>query len=406
MRVALFSDSYLPTKSGIVTVVIQLKNQLEKMGHEVFLVTVETTPEYATDDDHIYRAKSVPLGLGTDQFFANPSVRHLISFLKDKKIDIIHCHTEFGVGAAAYRVARHLKVPAICTVHTMWVDFYKYYVPMSNLIRPKMVDRFMNRFYSKFDALIGVSSKARNYYKKPRMLPNKPSVVIPNSIDKEKFARDHISLEEKQNLRGKYGIKDDDVVMLFVGRIGEEKRVFELLTQVQKVLAECPKCKMIFVGNGPAYDGMVKQAEKEIAENRIIFTGFVEWTEVHKYYESCDVFVTASLSEMHSMTILEAQLCGMPIVVRHDESYLDSIIPGYNGYLSATDEEMGRDIVELVNDDEKRKKYGRNSLEITKDFSIDVNVKKTLIMYEEVIKAYPKPVDEASVLRRFEVMEK
>lgn len=402
MRVALFSDSYLPTKSGIVTVVIQLKNQLEKLGHEVFLVTVETTEEYATFDDHIYRARSIPLGLGTDQFLANPTVHHVVEFLRDKNIDVIHCHTEFGIGKVAYGAAKSLGIPCICTIHTMWVDFYKYYLPLAKLVRPGLIDKFMNHFYGKFNALIGVSTKARNYYKKPKMLPNKPSVVIPNSIDKEKFSRTHISEQEKMELKKSFGISDDEVVLLFVGRIGEEKRVFELLEQCQNVLKKCPKGKMIFVGNGPAYKDMVKKAKTEIDSKRIMFAGFVEWTEVHKFYESADIFVTASLSEMHSMTILEAMLCGMPIVTRHDESYLDSVIPGQNGYLAESDEELGDFIVDLVNDGEKRKRFGKKSLEITNHFSIESNVKKTLIMYEEVIKAYPDSIDEKSVVERFE----
>ena len=68
MTIALFSDSYLPTKSGIVTVVVQLQEQLKKMGHRVILVTVETTAEDETYDQDIYRTRSVALGLGTDQF--------------------------------------------------------------------------------------------------------------------------------------------------------------------------------------------------------------------------------------------------------------------------------------------------------------------------------------------------
>ena len=74
MTIALFSDSYLPTKSGIVTVVVQLREQLIALGHRVILVTVETTDEYATDDPDIYRVHSVPLGLGTDQFLGIPAI--------------------------------------------------------------------------------------------------------------------------------------------------------------------------------------------------------------------------------------------------------------------------------------------------------------------------------------------
>ena len=402
MTIALFSDSYLPTKSGIVTVVVQLQEQLKKLGHRVILVTVETTDEYETYDPDIYRVHSVALGLGTDQFVGIPAMHPLIHFLREAGVQLIHCHTEFGIGKAGLRAAHVLKIPAICTTHTMWTDFYKYYLTFGKLISPKIINGIMKKYYGKFDSLIGVSTKARNYFKQPGMLPEMPSVIIPNAIDKEKFQKSHISEEAKKALRQSYGIKDDELMMLFVGRIGEEKRVFELLQVCQHVIKKNNKIKMVFVGNGPAYEDMLKKADEQIKEKSIIFAGFIEWTKVSEYYESADLFVTTSLSEMHSMTILEAQLSGLPIVVRRDESYLDSVFDGENGYLTDSEEEMEDRILQLAAGKEKLIAFGKRSLEITKRFTIETHIKKTLKVYEEVMKAYPNKIDDIKVMKEIE----
>lgn len=402
MTIALFSDSYLPTKSGVVTVVVQLQEQLRKLGHRVILVTVETTNEYETYDPDIYRVHSVALGLGTDQYVGIPAMHPLIHFLRDAGVQLIHCHTEFGIGKAGLRAAHILKIPAICTTHTMWTDFYKYYLTFGNLISPKIINGIMKKYYGKFDSLIGVSTKARNYFKQPGMLPQIPSVIIPNAIDKEKFQKQHISEEQKKALRQSYGIKDDEIMMLFVGRIGEEKRVFELLQVCQNVIKKNSRIKMIFVGNGPAFEEIKTKAQEQISEKTVIFPGFIEWTKVSEYYESADIFVTASLSEMHSMTILEAQLSGLPIVVRRDESYLDSVFNDENGYLTDSEEEMEKRILELADDREKRLAFGKRSLEITKRFTIETHIKKTLKVYEEVMKAYPDKIDDIKVMKEIE----
>ncbi len=402
MTIALFSDSYLPTKSGVVTVVVQLQEQLRKLGHRVILVTVETTNEYETYDPDIYRVHSVALGLGTDQYVGIPAMHPLIHFLRDAGVQLIHCHTEFGIGKAGLRAAHILKIPAICTTHTMWTDFYKYYLTFGNLISPKIINGIMKKYYGKFDSLIGVSTKARNYFKQPGMLPQMPSVIIPNAIDKEKFQKQHISEEQKKALRQSYGIKDDEIMMLFVGRIGEEKRVFELLQVCQNVIKKNSRIKMIFVGNGPAFEEIKTKAQEQISEKTVIFPGFIEWTKVSEYYESADIFVTASLSEMHSMTILEAQLSGLPIVVRRDESYLDSVFNDENGYLTDSEEEMEKRILELADDREKRLAFGKRSLEITKRFTIETHIKKTLKVYEEVMKAYPDKIDDIKVMKEIE----
>lgn len=402
MTIALFSDSYLPTKSGIVTVVTQLRDQLLKAGHKVILVCPETTKEYATDNPDIYRVKSVPLGLGTDQFLTMPNLHALVSYMKTKDIQLIHCHTEFGIGKAGIHVAKKLGIPAICTLHTMWTDFYKYYLPGAKFISPSIINKVMKDIYKHFDALIGVSTKAKKYFQQPGMLPNMPSVVIPNSIDREKFQATHITAEEKHNLREKYDIKDSDVVFLFLGRIAEEKRVFELAEKCKILVEKCPNAKVLFVGSGPFYADLYKACEKQILAKTFIFTGYVEWNEVHKYYEASDVFITASLSEMHSMTILEAELSALPIAARMDDSYLDCIFPNQNGYLASNDDELLENMIEMAQNEEKRKEYGKKSLEITKTFTIEKYMQKTLLMYNEVIKAYPEKIDEKAVCEKIE----
>jgi 1,2-diacylglycerol 3-alpha-glucosyltransferase len=400
MTIALFSDSYLPTKSGIVTVVIQLRDQLIKLGHKVLLVTVETTEEFKTDDPLIFRVPSKPLGLGTDQFISLPKKKDVLKFIKSHNVDLIHCHTEFGVAYTGLYCAKKLHIPSICTTHTMWTDFYKYYLPFGKFISPRVISSIINSFYKKFDSLIGVSSKARNFFKLPKNIPNVPSVIVPNAIDESKFNQIHLTLKEKNEIRKSYGISPNDVVLLFLGRIAEEKRVFELLAMCKKLVSKCDNCKVIFVGSGPAYDDMVKESQKEIESKKIIYTGFIEWEKVHSFYESSDIFITASLSEMHSMTILEAELSSLPIVVRRDDSYLDSVFDGENGYVCDSEDEMEERLLELINDSKKRKSFAKRSLEITKDFSIEKHIERTLFVYDEVIKSYPKRIDDIDVMQR------
>ena len=402
MTIALFSDSFFPTKSGVVTVVVQLREQLIKLGHKVLLVTVETTEDYKSDDPLVYQAKSKPLGLGTDQFIGIPFLPHLLKFLKENNVDLIHCHTEFGIGAAAIYCSKRLHIPAICTTHTMWTEFYKYYVPFAKFISPRLVARFMRNFYKRFNALIAVSTKAKNYTKNKKMLPKMPSVVIPNSIDNSQFAKTSLTAHEKQKLRKQYGIKNKDVVLLFLGRIAEEKRVYELLTICKQIVKKCDNCKVLFVGNGPAHTSLMNMSSKEIDEGKIIFTGFVEWQKVHNFYETADIFITASLSEMHSMTILEAELSSLPIVVRDDESYYDCVFNGQNGFLCKTDEEMQEKIIQLIYDENKRKNFGAKSLEITKNFTIQKYMQKTLYVYEQVIKKYPSKINDTQIMKELE----
>lgn len=402
MNIALFSDSYIPTKSGIVTVVVQLKKVLMDMGHNVFVVTVDTKKDNEKDD-YVLKLKSVPLGLGTDQFISFPEKKKVLKFIRDNNIDIIHCHTEFFIAHMAKFVGKKFNIPTIVTTHTMWEDFYKHYLPGAKYFIPvSMIRKLTKRLYKKFYAMINVSSKARNYFKESFMLPNIPSAIIPNAIDTSLFLHKEVKDEDLKKIKQNLGINLDDKVILFVGRIGEEKRVLELLDECIKIVNKNENVKSVFVGDGPAFHQMTQVVKQKKLTEKILFTGFVKWTEVYLYYRIADVFVTASMSEMHSMTILEAMLSKLPIVARDDLSFHDTIFNEKNGYLCKTDNEISEKVCELILDENKLKKFGDNSLKIANNFSMETYAKKTVHFYEYIIEHYPNSIDENDLREKIE----
>ncbi|MDE6719637.1 MAG: glycosyltransferase, partial [Treponemataceae bacterium] len=336
MNIALFTDSFLPTKSGIVTVVLQLQRILVAMGHNVVIVTTDTHDKYIeeklSDKSNILRMKSFSSALFgvPDQFISIVDKKRLIAFLKEHNVEFIHSHTEFSIGQAAKFASKELGIPAIATTHTLWEDFYKYYLWGGKFIPVKLIRRIVRWMYRDFYALINVSQKAHEYFKLPFMLPQSPSAIIPNALDSETFLRHTISEEKIQAVREKWGIKKGDVVFLFLGRVVYEKRVEELLDICLRVIQKNEHIKILFVGDGLALQALKKKSAK--FSDRIIFTGYVPWRDVHSFYQLGDVYVTASLSEMHSMTVLEALMSGLPVVVRYDTSFSDTVFHGDNGY--------------------------------------------------------------------------
>lgn len=365
MNIAFFTDCYLPSKNGVVTVIDQLDQSLTKLGHKIFIVT----PEYIgrdkiegyDDSPRILRVPSFRAGMGMkDQFAGMPAFAPVSKFLKDNKIDIIHAHTEFAVGKAAYKQAKKLGIPVVGTTHTMWEDYYQFYLPAGKFIPVGIIRSVIRNFYKHFTAIVNVSAKAHEYYNKEFMVPQIPSAVIPNAINPEKYCTTVSTPEEIKELRTKLGISDEDQMLLFVGRVVEEKRVLELIQSLKTVFEARKNVKAVFVGDGPALKESKAMAEKCGIQDKVVFTGFIDWHEVHRYYEAAQIFMTASLSEMHSMTVLEALTSSLPIVVRKDSSYYDTIIPDYNGFLSETDEQMAQDLITLIDNKDMQKTYGKN----------------------------------------------
>ena len=400
MNIALFSDSYLPTKSGIVTVVIQLRRILMQMGHHVVVVTVspdtqEDAPPEGTEDEGILRLPSLPSPVGDNQYIGLPLEGKAVAFCEEHHIQLIHAHTEFTMGHLARVTGRKLGIPVIATTHTMWEDYYRYYIKMGKIVPKSVIRRLVHTAYKHFYALINVSQKAHDYFKNPFILPSSPSAVIPNAIDTERFMGRTANDEDIRGLRRLFGISDSEPVILYVGRIVEEKRVKELFEVCLKVVTERPDVKVLFVGDGAALPELVERAKETGTDKRILFAGFVDWFHLAAYYAIGTIFVTASLSEMHSMTVLEAMAMSLPIACRRDTSFTDTVFPGENGYLADTEEELAQRLCELAADPARCREMGKRSTELCRNFTLGIHGARTIAFYEAVLAQFPRPITDA-----------
>lgn len=389
MNIALFTDAYLPSKTGVVTVVNQLYEGLKAQGHHVIIITVDN-PEVTEENDNpdVYRVPSSKMGWGMkDQYFGFPFLKRVSKIIKQNKIDIIHCHTEFSMGLNAIHESRKCHLPLICTTHTMWEDYYRFYLPGGEHISPERIRSIVKKFYSHMDSLINVSGKAHDYFKQNDVCPEIPSAVIPNSINPQNYCSEISTPEEIAELRNNLGVKADEKMILFVGRVVEEKRVFELVDILDNVFSRTDRTKAVIVGDGAALKYMKKLVSVSAYRDRFTFTGFIDNSLVHKYYEAADLFVSPSLSEMHSMTILEALTSGLPIVVRKDTSYNDTVINDYNGYQSETDETMADAIINVLGDESLLERFGENSKKRSVEFLPETFVNRHVAYYQTVIDA-------------------
>ncbi len=398
MRIAIFTDCYLPIKNGVVTSIIQLKDGLKARGHEVIVMTPEV-PDYDDEDDDVFRMPAIKAGLGTEQMVGIVNQGAVTRFIKKRNIDLIHTHTEFSLGYSGKLVAKKLKIPHIHTSHTMW-ESYTHYILNGKILTSKMVQRIMRIFLKKITANVAPSVKIQKYNRE--IIPEVPIVVINNGIDVSKFKSSVITEREISDIRNKFGLSKKDKLMIFVGRIGKEKRVCELFDTVTEIMKKNSSAKMIFVGDGPELNELIKRAKKIGMEKRFVFTGFVNWDLVYRFYSISTIFLTSSLSEVQPMTIIEAIMCGLPVIVRKDDSYMDLVQEGINGHLVDSDEELFIKLDALLKDEEKLRQYSIGSSEISERFTAENHVKRMEKLYNVVLEHYPNKIDEKDFLKPYE----
>ncbi len=348
MKIGLFSDTYDPQINGVASSVKILKNNLELLGHEVSVFTT-TDPNAQSGEKNVYRMPSVQVTVDNRlSLFVPPSITKKIW---DLDLDIVHTHTEFTLGSLGWGVAKMYSLPHVHTMHTIYEEYTHFIVKgetLNNLAKPAA--RLMTRsFCNSADKVIVPTSKIEDLLKSYGS--KSPMAIIPTGIELDMFSTKDDSVDSRSSLREQYGIAPTDKVLLFIGRISEEKNIDELLNILADYLPQKPKVKFLLVGGGSELEAL-KQLSSELGiSKQVIFAGKKPWNEIGRYYHLGDIFINASQSETQGLTYIEALASGMPIVAKADRVLDDVLIEGENGF-SFTDKTSLLDALDkLLNDD-------------------------------------------------------
>ena len=253
MRVGLFTDTYPPYINGVSTSVFMLKQALEKKGHQVFVVTVnDKIMNYKYEnDDTVIRIPGIPIGIYDYRLTGIYPLR-AISKIKDWNLDVIHSHTEFGVGTFARIIAKQFDIPLVHTYHTMYEDYVHYITGGYFLGTSRKIVEYLTKFYCDKTAteLIVPTKKTYTLFK-DKYKVDRNVHIVPTGIEVERFYKEKYTKKEIDELRIKLNIKKEDFVILFVGRLGKEKNVDFLIKNHIEIVKQNKNAKLLLIGDGP-----------------------------------------------------------------------------------------------------------------------------------------------------------
>ncbi len=381
MRIGIFSDSYFPYINGVSTSILMLKNALEKLGHEVFVVTVNPNKmklEYE-DNKKIIRLPGVPIGI-YDYRLTNIYSVKAINTIRKWKLDVIHSQTEFGVGTFSRVVASQLRIPIVHTYHTYYED-YMYYITKGHFDKTsrKFVKELANFYCDKsIDELIVPTKKIYDVYKDKYKFKRDVN-IIPTGLEIEKFYKENFDIKEVNKIKEKYKINKNDFVLLFVGRIGKEKNIDLLINNM------VDNTKLVIVGDGPDIDFYKELVKQNKVEDKVIFVGKIPYNEIPIYYQLGDIFVTASTSETQGLTVIEALASSLPVLAIDDDSFR-SVINDENGFLFKNEEEYKEILNKIVKDKNIIKEKSEKARESSKNYSSETFALRVLEVYNKAIK--------------------
>jgi len=329
MKIAIFTDTFLPKIDGIVTFVLSLAKGLADRGHEIYIIA----PKYPGVKELVYKNIHI-IRLPSTNLFIYPEFKltHLFSLkvfnlLRKKKIDAILFETPISLGFQAILVSKLLRKPLIGTFHTFFShEEYLKHVKLDNNFFQRFFWGYARLFYNRGE-VITIPSNAIKKELLGRGL-KEPLIHISNGIDLDKFDNSEVhKIKKKYKLTGK--------TLLFVGRIAHEKNLRYLLECFSEIVKNVPKTKLILVGDGPQMLELKQDVQSLGLKDKVILTGKIHHHELIKssIFKACDVFITASKTETQGISTLEAQANGLVCVGIDEGGVKDLIKSGYNGYL-------------------------------------------------------------------------
>lgn len=385
MRIGIFTDSYPPYINGVSTSIVMLEKELRKMGHQVYIITVNDKGHKYKYDNHVIRIPGIPVGIYDYRFTSIYPIR-IINKIKKMNLDVIHSQTEFGVGTFSRIIAKQFNIPIVHTYHTAYED-YVHYITHGHFNKPsKKIVEYITKFYcdKTVTELIVPTKKIYNFFKE-KYKYDRNIHIIPTGIDTEKFYKEKFKKEEIDDLKKKIGLEKDDFVILFVGRIGKEKSIDLLIEEQKNIVKKHKNAKLVIVGAGPDEEICHDLIKKNKLENNVLMVGKVPLDDMPKYYQIANVFATASRTETQGLTVIEAMAASLPVIAADDESFQDIVIDDLNGYLFKNKKEYYKIMEDLIKDEEKLVYLSRQARNSSENFSSKIFAQRILDVYESVV---------------------
>ena len=339
MRVALFTNTYMPHAGGVARSVEWLRSGLEARGHACLLVA----PDYAGQQipsPGVIRVPAIRNFNGSGFSLRLPIPARIGEAIRRFRPDIVHSHHPFLLGDSALRMAYQWDRPLVYTHHTRYEQYTHYVVKESAWLK-----RFVSELVAAYERCCDrVIVPGESLARVVRGTSGVSVDVIPTGIDLAAFRRGG-----RGRGRKRLGIPAEAVVIGHLGRLEPEKHLSYLLAAVAESMGRRPERRFLLLGEGSERARALAQMTEAVGAERLHTAGFIRPEDLPDMYAAMDVFVFSSLSETQGIVLAEALASAVPVVALRATGVSDIIVDGCNGRL--LDPESGHAVFADAMDD-------------------------------------------------------
>jgi glycosyltransferase involved in cell wall biosynthesis len=371
MRILFVSNNYTPYSGGVVSSINSTVTELQKLGHDVTLVTLDFLGAYQDDPVWVRRIPAILRFQFRSNYLSvawRPSY-YLKQWILEFKPDIVHVHHPFLLGAIAVRIAQTLGIRTIFTYHTIY-EAYAHNIPLlpTWITRP-IIKRLVLSFCRRVDHIIAPSNGIKHYLHE-HGIDNVS--VIPSGLRDSFFQQSFMP----KKLKKPYDL-------LYVGRFTKEKNIPTLLDVVAQLPDEY-RCTLVGYGTYTDYLQHYAYSILKLSPEKVSFVVKPNESTLLSYYCRAHIFVFPSQTDTQGLVLAEAMACSTAVIAFDGYGQRDIICHAENGFIVHTPDEMKETIQIMFTDPLQYHMIQKKAYETSKNYASINCVKKMVEQYRKV----------------------
>ncbi|MBN1169768.1 glycosyltransferase [Candidatus Micrarchaeota archaeon] len=383
MKIAIFTDTYLPQRNGVVSYLLDATGELSKKHKVIIFAPGGKKLRVERKNVTTYWIPSSPFPFYEGYKIASMNYARVNELIKKEMPDIIHAHAPVVLGVQGIICAKRKGIPLVITHHTHFPDYVPYLLngklpEAFEDISGYTVKKLIRHVFTNADV---VTAPTNELAKELRSYGLNNVVHLPNGVKLKKFKRN----PKKGNaFRKKLGIPQNKKIILYLGRVSFEKKLDMLLHAFSMI----DNAYLVIAGTGPYLEDLKKLAET-LGVRNVRFTGFLK--DIVEAYSAADIFASPSDTETFGLTFVEAMQSELPVVGVSKLGAREIIQNGKTGYLVTPGKAraFASALEKLLKSSDLRKKFAKNGKERAKEYSLSNSIKKTEEIYKRVRRSTP-----------------
>lgn len=371
LRIAIFTETFLPKIDGIVSILCLMLQRLQEQGHRVLLFGPPGGPsEYAG-------AEIVGVGGPRLPFYPELRIniprRFVWARIKAFRPDLIHVVNPVFLGPFGLSYARRLKTPTVASFHTDLPRYAQFYG--AGFVAPA-IWAYLRALHNRADVNLCPSTAVRSELQRQGFRRVR---WWQRGIDTDLFTPGARRAEMRARLTDGH---PDDFLIVNVGRQAPEKGL-ELL---RETISPEPNVRLALIGAGPSHEHLCQV----FAGTPTVLTGYLRGQELVDAYRAADAFIFPSTTETFGLVALEAMACRLPVIAARAGGVLDTVIDGYNGFFydPAQPAQMRAHVRRLRDDPSLRAQLAENALAHARSRSWRATMDQLVDYYHAAIRVF------------------